>query len=87
MLWGKRHDLTAMLRAHGLTACIQTAFIERVNLTLRQGIALLTRKNLVPASVRIPPVAPCPLVAAVLPLGPASSGSARTDAGYGARLG
>jgi transposase-like protein len=45
MLWGKRHDLTAVLRAHGLSPCIQTAFIERVNLTIRQGIALLTRKT------------------------------------------
>jgi len=45
MLWGKRHDLNAVLSAHGLSPCIQTTFIERVNLTLRQGIALLTRKT------------------------------------------
>jgi len=45
MLWGERHTLTAILTAHGFSACIQTAFIERLNLTLRQSIALLTRKT------------------------------------------
>jgi IS1 family transposase len=45
MLWGKRHALTEVLRLHGLSACIQTAFIERVNLTIRQSVALLTRKT------------------------------------------
>ncbi len=45
MLWGKRADLSAVLLAHGLSPCIQTAFIERLNLTLRQGVALLTRKT------------------------------------------
>jgi len=45
MLWGQRHQLTALLTAHGFSASIQTAFIERLNLTLRQSIALLTRKT------------------------------------------
>jgi transposase InsO family protein len=45
MLWGKRADLTAVQLAHGLSHCIQTSFIERFNLTLRQSIAPLTRKT------------------------------------------
>jgi transposase-like protein len=36
MLWGKRQHVFDRLRAVGLNACIQTAFIERLNLTLRQ---------------------------------------------------
>jgi IS1 family transposase len=45
MLWGQRHQLTAVLTAHGFSACIQTAFIERLNLTVRQSVAPLTRKT------------------------------------------
>ena len=45
MLWGTRADLAAVQIAHGFSHCIQTALIERVNLTLRQSIAPLTRKT------------------------------------------
>jgi len=45
MVWGTRADLTIVHAAHGFSPCIQTAFIERVNLTLRQSIAPLTRKT------------------------------------------
>jgi transposase-like protein/IS1 family transposase len=45
MLLGKRADLTKVQEAHGLSDCIQTAFVERLNLTLRQMIAPLTRKT------------------------------------------
>jgi transposase-like protein/IS1 family transposase len=45
MRWGKRHALSAILQLHGLSACIQTAYIERLNLTLRQSVSLLTRKT------------------------------------------
>jgi IS1 family transposase/transposase-like protein len=45
MVWGKRADLKRAQAAHGFSHCIQTAFIERVNLTLRQSIAPLTRKT------------------------------------------
>lgn len=38
---GKRHDLNARLRQVGLRQLIQTAFIERVNLTFCQSIAAL----------------------------------------------
>jgi len=45
MLWGKRRDLYDSLAAHGFRRLIQTAFIERVNLTIRQGVSLLTRRT------------------------------------------
>src|SRR5579864_3178163 len=32
MLWGTRSDLSAVQAAHGFSHCIQTSFIERVNL-------------------------------------------------------
>jgi transposase-like protein len=45
MLWGKRSDLYDLLETHGFRRLIQTAFIERVNLTIRQGVSLLTRRT------------------------------------------
>lgn len=45
MLWGKRKDLNDLLKQHGYSPIIQTAFIERVNLTLRRGVAPLMRKT------------------------------------------
>jgi IS1 family transposase len=45
MLWGKRKDLNAILMLYGFAQLIQTAFIERVNLTIRRGIAPLMRKT------------------------------------------
>ena len=45
MMWGKRRDLTRVQRLHGFTRNIQTAIVERVNLTFRQSIAPLTRKT------------------------------------------
>ena len=45
LLWGKRNDLYDLLEAHGFRRLIQTAFIERVNLTIRQGVSLLTRRT------------------------------------------
>ena len=33
------------LELHGFRRLIQTAFIERVNLTIRQGVSLLTRRT------------------------------------------
>jgi IS1 family transposase/transposase-like protein len=45
MLWGKRSALFARLTALGFRSTIQTAFIERVNLTIRQGVSLLTRRT------------------------------------------
>jgi len=45
MLWGKRSELYELLEAHGFRRLMQTAFIERVNLTIRQGAAALTRRT------------------------------------------
>jgi transposase InsO family protein len=45
MAWGKRRELFEVLEANGFRHMIQTAFIERVNLTFRQGIAGLARQT------------------------------------------
>jgi IS1 family transposase len=45
MLWGKRKDLNVILKLYGFAALIQTAFVERVNLTIRRGVAPLMRKT------------------------------------------
>jgi hypothetical protein len=45
MILGKRWQLAQVLLAQGLSTLIQTAFIERVNLTIRQGVAPLSRKT------------------------------------------
>ena len=45
MLGGHRWQLIAILKAHNFSSTIQTAFIERVNLTIRQGLAALTRRT------------------------------------------
>jgi IS1 family transposase len=45
MLCGSRADLEAMLQGLGLSGKIQTAFIERLNLTLRHLVAALRRRT------------------------------------------
>jgi IS1 family transposase len=45
MLWGSRSVFCRLLADHGFSPTIQTAYIERVNLTLRRGIAPLMRKT------------------------------------------
>ncbi len=45
MLCGKRHQLFARLRGAGLRLLIQTAFVERVNLTFRPSVAALSRRT------------------------------------------
>ena len=45
MILGKRWQLARVLFSQGLSTLIQTAFIERVNLTIRQGVAPLSRKT------------------------------------------
>jgi hypothetical protein len=44
-LWGEGSLLRSRLKAAGLTGRLNPAFIERRNLTLRQGAALLTRRT------------------------------------------
>jgi IS1 family transposase len=43
MLWGSRQVFYQLLSDHGFRTNIQTAFIERVNLTVRRGVAPLMR--------------------------------------------
>jgi len=45
MLCGEREKLTTGLKALGLTGKINTAFVERINLTIRQGVAFLARRT------------------------------------------
>ncbi len=45
MLWGQRRALFARLRQVGLRPLIQTAFVERVNLTFRQSVSALSRRT------------------------------------------
>ena len=45
MLWGELGQLKDRLIALGLSGKINTAFIERLNLTLRQGVSFLTRRT------------------------------------------
>ena len=45
MLGGEWSLLRSRLKAIGLTGRLNIAFIERLNLTLRQGVALLTRRT------------------------------------------
>lgn len=45
MMWGMRRDLNQLLIEHGYRPNIQTAFIERVNLTLRRGVVPLMCKT------------------------------------------
>jgi len=45
MLLGQRKDLNHLLQQQGFAPLIQTAFIERVNLTIRRGVAPLMRKT------------------------------------------
>ncbi|MDQ5850591.1 MAG: hypothetical protein M3380_00690 [Chloroflexota bacterium] len=45
MRCGRLEDLRAALRKLGLSGRLNTAFVERVNLTIRQGVAALTRRT------------------------------------------
>jgi transposase InsO family protein len=45
VLWGELEHLTTGLKALGLSGKFNTAFIERLNLTIRQGVALLLRRT------------------------------------------
>ena len=45
MLCGEREKLTTGLKALGLSGKINTAFVERLNLTIRQGVSFLVRRT------------------------------------------
>ena len=45
MTIGNRSKLFDVLKANSFNPTIQAAFIERVNLSIRQGVSLLTRRT------------------------------------------
>ncbi len=45
MRCGTLADLQAALRGLGLSGCLNTAFVERINLTMRQSVSALTRRT------------------------------------------
>jgi hypothetical protein len=45
MLWGELEQLKDGLEALGLSGKINTAFIQRLNLTLRQAVSFLARRT------------------------------------------
>ena len=49
LLWGSAEEYRSRLKANGLSGNINTAFVERANLTIRQSISKLTRRTCGPA--------------------------------------
>ena len=49
MLWGRLSDYIARLKANGLSGRINTSYVERANLTIRQSVSKLTRRTWGPA--------------------------------------
>lgn len=49
VLWGEEKRYQERLKKAGLSGRIHTAFVERVNLTLRQSVSILTRRTWGPA--------------------------------------
>ena len=45
MRWGTWEAFQAKLKARGLSRTLNTAFVERINLTIRRGIAALQRRS------------------------------------------
>jgi hypothetical protein len=45
LIWGTMHDYRSRLIAAGLSGNINTAFVERANLTIRQSISKLSRRS------------------------------------------
>jgi hypothetical protein len=44
-VWGLPTEYRSRLKAEGLSGNINTSFVERINLTLRQGVSKLTRRT------------------------------------------
>jgi len=49
MLWGNVEEYRSRLKANGLSGNINTSFVERANLTIRQSVSKLTRRTWGPA--------------------------------------
>ena len=45
MIWGLPAEYSSRLKAVGLTGLINTSFVERANLTIRQSVSKLTRRT------------------------------------------
>jgi hypothetical protein len=45
MMWGEMEKLKERLRGMGLSGRINTAFVERINLSIRQGVSFLVRRT------------------------------------------
>jgi hypothetical protein len=45
MAWGEREQMTERLHQLGQRGWLSTAFVERLNLTLRRAVASLARKS------------------------------------------
>lgn len=45
MLCGEKSDYYSRLKAIGVSGKINTSYVERVNLTIRQGVSKLTRRT------------------------------------------
>ncbi len=48
-LWGHPDEYAASLKLNGLSGNINTSFVERANLTIRQSVSKLTRRTWGPA--------------------------------------
>jgi IS1 family transposase len=51
MLWGNVEEYRSRLKANGLSGNINTSFIERANLTIRQSVSKLTRRTWGPSQL------------------------------------
>jgi hypothetical protein len=45
LLWGNAEEYRSRLKANGLSGNINTSFVERANLTIRQSVSKLTRRT------------------------------------------
>jgi len=45
LLWGDAEEYRSRLKANGLSGNINTSFVERANLTIRQSVSKLTRRT------------------------------------------
>jgi IS1 family transposase len=52
MLWGNAEEYRSRLKANGLSGNINTSFVERANLTIRQSVSKLTRRTWGPAQLK-----------------------------------
>ncbi len=52
MLWGDAEEYRSRLKANGLSGNINTSFVERANLTIRQSVSKLTRRTWGPAKLK-----------------------------------